>query len=72
MNPNYAKKVKEEIDNLLKARFIAKVESNSWLFPIIVGPKKNFKYYTTNQQLDEVSRHHIYSFMDGYIVDKTN
>ena len=43
MNPNYAKKVKEEIDNLLKARFIAKVESSDWLFPIVVVPKKNGK-----------------------------
>ncbi|MCO5587501.1 hypothetical protein L7F22_041450 [Adiantum nelumboides] len=43
MNPNYAKKVKEEIDNLLKARFITEVESNDWLFPIVVVPKKNGK-----------------------------
>lgn len=41
MNPNYAKKVKEEIDNLLKAGFIAEVESRDWLFPIVVVPKKN-------------------------------
>ena len=44
MNPNYAKKVKEEIDNLLKAVFIVvEVESNDWLFPIVVFPKKNGK-----------------------------
>ena len=44
MNPNYAKKVKEEIDNFLKARFIAaKVESNDWIFPIVIVPKKNGK-----------------------------
>lgn len=43
MNPNYAKKVKEEIDNILKAGFIAKVESSDWLFPIVVVPKKNGK-----------------------------
>ena len=43
MNPNYAKKVKEEIDNLLKAGFIAEVESSDWLFPIVVVPKKNGK-----------------------------
>ena len=41
VNPNYAKKVKEEIDNLLKAGFIAEVESSDWLFPIVVVPKKN-------------------------------
>ncbi|MCO5598428.1 hypothetical protein L7F22_052523 [Adiantum nelumboides] len=43
MNPNYAKKVKEEIDNLLKVGFITKVESHDWLFPIVVVPKKNGK-----------------------------
>ena len=43
MNPNYDKNVKEEIDNLLKARFITEVESSNWLFPIVVVPKKNGK-----------------------------
>ncbi|MCO5598443.1 hypothetical protein L7F22_052538 [Adiantum nelumboides] len=43
MNPNYAAKVKEEIDALLKAGFIAEVESSDWLFPIVVVPKKNGK-----------------------------
>ncbi|MCO5576857.1 hypothetical protein L7F22_030677 [Adiantum nelumboides] len=43
MNPNYAKKAKEKIDNLLKARFIIDVESNDWLFPIVVVLKKNGK-----------------------------
>ncbi|MCO5557383.1 hypothetical protein L7F22_010946 [Adiantum nelumboides] len=43
MNPNYAKKVKEEIDNLLKAGFITEVEISDWLFPIVVVPKKNGK-----------------------------
>ena len=43
MNPNYAKKVKEDIDNLLKAGFIAEVESSDWLFPIAVVRKKNGK-----------------------------
>lgn len=36
MNANYAKKFKKEIDALLKAGFIAQVESNDWLFPIVV------------------------------------
>ncbi|MCO5550293.1 hypothetical protein L7F22_003775 [Adiantum nelumboides] len=43
MNPNYAKKVKEEIDNLMKTGFITEVESSDWLFPIVVVPKKNGK-----------------------------
>lgn len=44
MNPNYPKKVKEEIDNLLKAGFITEVESSDWLFPIVVVSKKNGKF----------------------------
>ncbi|MCO5554983.1 hypothetical protein L7F22_008522 [Adiantum nelumboides] len=43
MNPNYATKVKEEIDSLLKAEFIAEVESSDWLFLVVVVPKKNGK-----------------------------
>ncbi|MCO5571803.1 hypothetical protein L7F22_025551 [Adiantum nelumboides] len=43
MNPSYAKKVKEEIDNLTKAGFNTEVESSDWLFPIVVVPKKNGK-----------------------------
>ncbi|MCO5601005.1 hypothetical protein L7F22_055121 [Adiantum nelumboides] len=43
MNLNYATKVKEEIDSLLKAGFIAEVESSDWLFPIVVVTKKNGK-----------------------------
>ncbi|MCO5609678.1 hypothetical protein L7F22_063909 [Adiantum nelumboides] len=82
MNPNYAKKVKEEIDNLLKAPFITEVESSDWLFPIVVVPKKigKVKVYVdyrklnvhpfplpfTDMMLDEKARHEMYSFMDGY------
>ncbi|MCO5604718.1 hypothetical protein L7F22_058888 [Adiantum nelumboides] len=40
---NYAKKVKEEIDNLLKAGFIIELERSYWLFPIVVVPKENGK-----------------------------
>ncbi|MCO5595658.1 hypothetical protein L7F22_049703 [Adiantum nelumboides] len=43
MNSNYAKKVNEEIDNLLKAGVIIEVASSDWLFPIVVVPKKNGK-----------------------------
>lgn len=43
MNPNYARKVKEEIDALLRAGFITEGESSDWLFPIVVVPKKNGK-----------------------------
>ena len=43
MNPNYAAKVKEEIDKLLKVEFIRPVKQATWLSPIVVVPKKNGK-----------------------------
>ena len=44
MNPNYASRVKEEIDKLLKARFIQPVKQATGLSPIVVVPKKNGKF----------------------------
>ena len=41
MNPNYAKKVKEEIDKLLQVGFIYPVDKVTWLSPIVIVPKKN-------------------------------
>ena len=41
MNPNYAAKVKEEIDKLLKVGFIRPIKQATWLSPIVVVPKKN-------------------------------
>ena len=43
MNPNYAAKVKEEIDKLLLVGFIWPVKQATWLSPIVVVPKKNGK-----------------------------
>ena len=43
MNPNYAAKVKEEIDKLLRVGFIRPVKGATWLSPIVVVPKKNGK-----------------------------
>ena len=43
MNPNYAAKVKEEIDKLLRVGFIRPVKRATWLSPIVVVPKKNGK-----------------------------
>jgi hypothetical protein len=40
MNPNYAARVKEEIDKLLKAGFIYPVDRAEWLSPIVIVPKK--------------------------------
>ncbi|MCO5566377.1 hypothetical protein L7F22_020054 [Adiantum nelumboides] len=50
MNPNYAKKVQEEIDNLLKAGFITEVASSDWLFPVVVVPKKNGKLRVSRRE----------------------
>jgi hypothetical protein len=43
LNPNYAVKVKEEIDKLLRVGFIRPVKHATWLSPIVVVPKKNGK-----------------------------
>ena len=43
MNPNYAARVKEEIDKLLRVGFIWSVKKATWLSPIVVVPKKNGK-----------------------------
>jgi hypothetical protein len=43
MNPNYAAKVKEEIDKYLEAWFIYPVDKTEWLSPIVIVPKKNGK-----------------------------
>jgi hypothetical protein len=43
INPNYATKVKEEIDKYLEAGFIYPVDKIKRLFPIVIVPKKNGK-----------------------------
>ena len=43
LNPNYAVKVKEEIDKLLRVGFIWPIKKATWLSPIVVVPKKNGK-----------------------------
>ncbi|MCO5577322.1 hypothetical protein L7F22_031150 [Adiantum nelumboides] len=42
-NETFAKKVKEEIDKLLEAKFIYEIEHTEWVSPIVVVPKKNGK-----------------------------
>ena len=41
MNPNYAAKVKDKIDKLLRVGCIRPVKRATWLSPIVVVPKKN-------------------------------
>ncbi|KAL2622371.1 hypothetical protein R1flu_002576 [Riccia fluitans] len=43
LNPNYAERVKKELDKLLEARFIYPIETPAWLSPIVVVSKKNGK-----------------------------
>ena len=47
MNPNYAAKVKEEIDKHLRVGFIRPVKRATWLSPIVVVPKKNGKIWVS-------------------------
>jgi hypothetical protein len=44
MNPNYAAIVKQDLDKLLIAGFIAPMEEVSWLSLIIIVLKKNSKF----------------------------
>ena len=86
LNSNYPIKVKEEIDKLLKVRFIRPIKKATWLSPIVVMPKKNgkiqvcvnypklnvvivtdaFPLPSTNDVLDAVAGHAMYSFLDGF------
>ena len=86
LHPNYAVKVKEEIDKLLKVGFIRPVKKATWLSTIVVVPKKNAKLQVcvhygklnadtvtdafplsfTDDILDAVTGHEIYSFLDGF------
>jgi hypothetical protein len=42
-NPRYTAMVKEELDKLLKTRFIRPVEITEWVFPVVLALKKNGK-----------------------------
>ena len=42
-NKSFAKKIKEEIDWNLNARFIYEIEHTEWVSPIVVVPKNNGK-----------------------------
>ena len=43
INPNYAARVKEETDKLLRVGFIQLMKKATWLSTIVVVPKKNNK-----------------------------
>jgi hypothetical protein len=44
MNPNYVAIIKQDLDKLLNASFIALMEEARWLLPFVVVPKKNGKF----------------------------
>ena len=44
MNPNLRDIVKEEIQNLLEAGFIYPIVDNEWVSPLVIVPKKNWKW----------------------------
>jgi hypothetical protein len=43
MNPNYALKIKEDLDKLLDTGFIYPIETTQWLSLLVIVPKKNRK-----------------------------
>ncbi len=43
MNPNYALKLKEDLNRLLDVEFIYPIETTQWLSPLVIIPKKNGK-----------------------------
>jgi hypothetical protein len=66
MNPNYALKVKEDLDKLLDIGFIYPIETTQWLSPLVIVPKKNGKlqicvdYHNLNVQTKRI--HFPYPF----------
>ena len=42
-NDTFGNKIKEEINKLLEAEFIYKIEHTEWVSPIVIVPKKNGK-----------------------------
>ena len=77
MSLNYAARLNEEINKLLKIGFIRPVKRATWLSPIVVVPRKNGKLNVvtitdtfplpfTDNVLDTITGHDMYSFLDGF------
>ncbi len=43
INPNYAQKVKEDLDKLLDTHFVFPIETTQWLSHLVIVPEKNDK-----------------------------
>ena len=67
MNPNYATKVKEEIDKLLRVGFIRPVKKATWISPIVVVPKKNDKIRDRKLNAATVTNAFPLPFTDGVL-----
>ena len=84
MNRNYAAQVTKEINRMLEAGIIFKVQTSEWVSPIVISLKKDttqiricvdfrclnavtikdrFPIPFTDNILEEVKRHEIYSFV---------
>lgn len=68
MNPNYAKTVKDNLEWLLTVGYIEPVDQTTWLFPIVVVPRKNGKLHICIdfRQLDVATK------KDPYLLPFTN
>jgi hypothetical protein len=66
INPNYAAKVKEEIDKLLRVGFIRLVKRAIWLSPIVVVPMKNGKLLVCVVVVYAVHPFKIIKYGDAY------
>jgi hypothetical protein len=67
MNPNYAFKVRENLNKLLDTIFIYPIETMPWLFPLVIVPKKNGKlriicvdYQKLNAQIKRTHFHYLF------------
>jgi hypothetical protein len=87
MNLSYDAVIKQNLDKLLAIGFIKLIKQATWLYPIVVVPKKNGKLWIcidfqklnvttkkdlypllfTNEVLDKVAGHEVYSFLDGFL-----
>jgi hypothetical protein len=86
LNPKYKEKVKIELDRMLEAGIIKRVEESEWISPMVVQDKKTgeirifvdlrklnyacvhdpFPTPFTDEVLDNVGGHEVYSFTDGF------
>ena len=71
LNPNYATKVKEEIDKILRVGFIRPVKRATWLSPMVVVPKniRKLRVCVDYLKLNEATINNMFPlpFTDGVL-----